>query len=564
MMDPPGLIAGRYRLGELLGTGGSASVFASVDTMTGGHVALKLLHPHLAERPSARDAFLEEARRVRRLRHPNIAGVIDVGVETAASGPVAWIALERAAGRSLSEHLGEHGALSIVEAVAVLDGVLRALEAAHEVGLVHRDVSPANVMVGRDASGVIAVDGVRLLDFGLADAAGRAAIGTDILRSEAEVNGGSRVGVIGNVDYMSPEHVRGLAVDERGDVYQAGAVLYFAVTARSPFPRPTAAATMQAHLESPPPVPSVVDSRIPREIDRIVVRALLKDAGDRFGSAAEMRAALGTIGESLNATPVTRVLGATRAPTRLPVNERTRVQPTRGVAQAGGTTGRPRAARGGGTIGAWISGGGLLVIVSAILASVAAGAPAVPIPTPPSQQQVVQSPAPSEVPPPSSEPEAPPAVARVAIPDVTLSSLADAQRALADAGLEVGELLVVESEHPGDTVLGSSPSAGASADEGSVVALTVASGFNRIPRVIGLSRAEALAALQNAGFTVAIGTTRTAAVAHGTIVGTDPVEGASLMLKTTVTLLEAEPPPRVTPSPPPPTATPPSSPEPGV
>jgi serine/threonine-protein kinase len=128
----------------------------------------------------------------------------------------------------------------------------------------------------------------------------------------------------------------------------------------------------------------------------------------------------------------------------------------------------------------------------------------------------------------------------------------------------VGELAVVESAHPGDTVLGSSPSAGASADEGSVVALTVASGYNRIPRVIGLSRAEALAALQNAGFTVAIGTTRTAAAAHGTIVGTDPVEGASLMLKTTVTLLEAESPPRSTPSPPPPTSTPPSSPEPGV
>lgn len=566
MIDASGLFSERYRLGELLGTGGSASVFAAVDWMSGTDVALKLLHPHLSEHPSARDAFLEEARRVQGLRHPNLAGVLDVGVETRSGAPVAWIALERAPGASLAEHVGGHGALSVAESIAVADGVLRALEAAHEIGLVHRDVSPANVMVSRGESGRITVDGVRLLDFGLADAAGRAALGTDILRSEAVTGNEARAGVIGNVNYMSPEHVRGLAVDERGDVYQAGALLYFALTGRVPFPRSTPAETMRAQLETPPPVPSVMDSRVPREIDRIVVRALLKEAGDRFGSAADMRAALRATGEPARAAPVTRVLGATRVPTRSPLNERTRVLPPRGPVQRGVATQRPSARRRRSRIGAWISGGALALIAATILAFVAAGSPAVPIPTPPpSEEQVAPSPSPSEEPAPSGAPVAmSPVVAQLAVPDVAFSTLADAKRALTDAGLEVGELTVVESEHAGDTVLASTPAAGTRAAEGSVVSLTVASGFNRVPPVVGLSRAEALVALQNAGFMVAIGTTRTAGVATGTVVGTDPGQGTSLALTTTVTLLEAEPPPRPTPSPPAPTGTPTATPEPGV
>ncbi|RXZ66934.1 protein kinase domain-containing protein [Agromyces albus] len=577
MTEPTGLISGRFRLGELLGTGGSASVFAAVDTTTGASVALKLLHPHFSGRPETREAFFAEARRAGALRHPNIAGVLDVGVDTASTEPVAWIALERAPGSSLAEHVGRFGQLTVAEAIAVLDGVLRALEAAHAIGLVHRDVSPANVMVARGKSGRVTIDGVRLLDFGLADAAGRAAIGADVLRSE---QAGGRAGVIGNVEYMSPEQVRGAAVDERGDLYQAGAVLYFALTGRAPFSRSTPAETMRAHLETPPPVPSVMDSRIPRQIDRLVVRALLKDPVDRFASAAEMRTELATAatptgaaaddaGRSSGATrvtapkrrpeaeTVTRVLGSTRVPARSPMAAHTAVQ-------RAGAARRPVAQRRPSRIGAWMSGAGLAVVVAAIIGSVAASAPAVPvaIPSPTAEASASPSPPPTAEPTPSSEPVwTPPPVAEVVVPQLSLSTLADAMRTLADAGLEVGELVVVDSERAGDTVLGSSPEAGTRTAPGAVVSLTVASGFNRVPHVVGLSRADALAALQRAGFTVAIGTRPVAGVAAGTIVGTDPGEGASLALATTVTLLEAELPPRATPSP---TPTPTPSPETGV
>lgn len=572
-----GLVSGRYRLGDLLGTGGSASVFSAIDTRSGASVALKLLHPHFSERSSARDAFLAEARRMQGLRHPNIAGVLDVGVETESVDPVAWIALEHAAGSSLAEHVERFGRLTVAEAVAVVDGVLRALEAAHQVGLVHRDVSPANIMVCRAESGGITTDGVRLLDFGLADAAGRAALGSDVLRSEADE--GLRAGVIGNVNYMSPEQARGAAVDERGDLYQAGAVLYFALTGRAPFSRPTAAETMRAHLESPPPVPSVLVPPIPRQLDRIVVRALLKEAADRFASAAEMRATLGEIAETTgssqsdsrsmrgaraSAAPpvppvsmprpdgdaVTRVLGSTRVPTRSPASAHTTVHRAGAARRANGLRGRN-------TLGAWISGGGVAVAVAVILAFVAASAPAVPIPSPPPSEERAAPPPASDQPTPTSTVETPPAVTRAVVPDVAFLTLPDAIRALTDAGLEVGELTVSNSERAADTVLTSSPAAGAALDPGGAVSLTVASGFNQVPGVLGLTRADALSSLQRAGFTVSIGSRPTAGVDPGTVVGTDPGEGVSLALGTTVTVLEASAPPRTTPTPTPtPTMTP--------
>ncbi|WP_395244614.1 PASTA domain-containing protein [Agromyces sp. MMS24-K17] len=588
MTGSDGLISARFRLGELLGTGGSASVFAAVDTESGASVALKLLHPHLSERAAVREAFFEEARRAEPLRHPNLAGVLGVGTHDA-DPPMAWIAFELAPGQSLAEHVERHGQLDVAESLAVLDGVLRALAAAHAIGLVHRDVSPANVMVAPDASGRITVDGVRLLDFGLADAAGRAALGTDVLRSEA-APGGGRAGVIGNVNSMSPEQVRGEAVDERGDLYQAGAVGYFALTGHPPFARATPAETMRAHLVAPPPVPSVLDSRIPRRVDRIVVRALLKDPADRFGSAAEMRAAVAEAAESVEADggrrpaeasgglaasrvatdlirprpdAPTRVLGSTRVEATAPSTQATVVQarPVRrapGTAGAAGATGsgaggrsRPPATRVRRPVAGWIVGLALAGAVATTLA-LAANAPAVDVPgsepTPSAPvPQVVASAEPEPTATPGAEDEAP--VPQVPVPDVVAGTLDEALRALADAGLEAGTYTVVDSERPGDTVLASTPSAGEPLRRGAAVALTIASGFNRVPSVTGLGRGEALAALQRAGFTVAIGSRQVAGVAGGAIVGTEPATDAQLALGTTVTLLEAETPPRATPTP---------------
>ncbi|WP_291037602.1 PASTA domain-containing protein [Herbiconiux sp.] len=310
-MTDIGLISGRYRLVELLGTGGSASVFRALDTETGGAVALKILHPHLSRSDAARTAFFREARAAEPLRHPNIVRVLGMGVHETGGDPQAWIALEHAAGTTLAEEVERDGPLTLTDALALADGVLSALDHAHAAGLAHRDVSPSNIIIARDRRGALRPSGVRLVDFGLADAAGRPAVGRDLLRTpdpvaaiapdsapEAALTPATEPppdaapGVLGNVNYLSPEQARGDPVDGRGDLYQLGAVLHLALVGTPPFVRADARSTMLAHLQAPPPVISVVRPGTPRAVDRLVVRALLKDPTTRFQSAAEMQVAV--------------------------------------------------------------------------------------------------------------------------------------------------------------------------------------------------------------------------------------------------------------------------------
>ncbi|MBC7519178.1 MAG: protein kinase [Microbacteriaceae bacterium] len=322
------LISERFRLGELLGTGGSASVFAATDVNSGALVALKILHPHLSRSEPLREGFFREARAAVGLRHPNVAAVLGVGVHgpngaDADEDPLAWIALERAAGMSLAERVERSGALDVRQSLAVASGVLQALEAAHALGLIHRDVSPANIMVTADPDGVIRSAGVRLVDFGLADAAGRPVLGADLLRSTGTSTGipgriaagddleTAELGILGSANYMSPEQARGEAVDERGDLYQLGCVLHFALTGRPPFTRDSSEAVMRAHTQAPPPVPSVLFSGIPRTVDRLVVKAMLKDPAGRFSSAGEMLAAIAELAVSA-ASPIQTDAAVTR------------------------------------------------------------------------------------------------------------------------------------------------------------------------------------------------------------------------------------------------------------
>ena len=151
-VDTSGLVAGRFRVEGLLGSGGTASVFRAYDTETGRTVALKLLHPHLSQSDLLREAFLVEAQRAARVRHPGIVAVLDIGTFEEHGIPIAWIAQELVDGVTLSERVRVEGPLSSADAAAVACDILDALAAAHATGLVHRDVSPANVLVRLDAA----------------------------------------------------------------------------------------------------------------------------------------------------------------------------------------------------------------------------------------------------------------------------------------------------------------------------------------------------------------------------------------------------------------------------
>lgn len=280
--------AGRFAITGLLGSGATASVYSARDARTEATVAVKVLHPHLSRTGTERDAFFAEAAAAGRIAHPGVPAVLGHGIDDDGGEPRAWIATSLAPGRTLARLVDADGPLEPGAALSLTARLLDALAAVHAAGLVHRDVAPGNVVVADDGA-------VSLLDFGLADAPGRPATGADVLRS-----GGGRTpddGVIGSVNYLSPEQALGAAVDERGDLYQVAGLLHFALTGRPPFPRATTAQIMAAHVSAPPPVPSALDSRIPAAVDELVVRGLTKDPAARPASAtamaADVRALLG-------------------------------------------------------------------------------------------------------------------------------------------------------------------------------------------------------------------------------------------------------------------------------
>jgi serine/threonine-protein kinase len=602
--DDSGLISGRFRLGELLGSGGSASVFAAVDIESGETIALKLLHPHLSQSDAARSAFFAEARASDVLRHPNIAGVRGVGVHVSGDEPLAWIALEHAGGASLAEVVDRSGPLTVAEALAVADGVLAALEYAHGAGLVHRDVSPANIMVSRDPHGTLRPSGIRLVDFGLADAAGRTAVGTDVLRTPQEAGQGlpggipadsegepslepsAPAGVLGNVNYLSPEQARGEPVDERGDIYQLGAVLYFAVVGRPPFVRDSARAVMLAHLQTPPPVPSVARPRTPRTIDRLVVKAMLKDPSLRYRSAAEMRAAVrsarGTASDATRVLPLpagspsaddphspsgtaAAHAGAAAETAVLPsVRMRRRVAASGSPAGAGGSrpavSGRPGPGhpRGPNSVasgrppravpappraraGLWTV-AALAVAVVVVAWALASGSitpstfAADAATAPPSPDTAVSTPAATAQPSPGAAPPAP----TVVIPAITASTLAAARDALTALGLTPGTVTAENSALAADTVLAVDPVVGSTVPVGGTVDLVVASGSNLVPTVAGAPQGDALSIVRAAGFETLV-STRADDSTPGTVLATVPEAGAAARLGTTVSAIVAVP-----------------------
>ena len=553
-----GLVSGRYRLGPLLGSGGSASVFAAVDTRTGDAMALKILHPELSRSPRLREAFFREAHEAERVRHPNVVAVLDTGVHDDENDPLAWIALELAPGHTLAEHVERTGPLPVADALTLALAVLRGLAAVHGAGLIHRDVSPANIMIAPEADGFLPVAGVRLLDFGLADAAGQTATGRDVLRSEAgatpdpEAGAGAIVGVLGSVNYLSPEQAAGRPVDERGDIYQVGGVLYFALTGRPPFPRATTAAVMRAHALTPPPVPSVARPGIPRSVDRIVVRALLKDPEDRFATADQMREAIlaaDVSGSSRPGDDRTRRFGAAAGEVTpepgvhaVPDDGRTTVLPRTVPVGAPRAPSMPdrrlRPPRRGRMVGRWLTPVLVLGIVAAgWVAAVGDGAG--------STVAVRSTPSASASAPAEPAPTTPPAVVvvdpSIQVPDLTDLSLGQARAALEAAGLRLGAIGTRESVRAADTVLAADPGPGSWLDPGELVAVTVSSGSNTVPATVGLGQADATSSLQNAGFLTAIETRPDATAAPGTVLASMPAHDAIVRLGATVTLTVAGP-----------------------
>jgi serine/threonine-protein kinase len=259
----PGSDFGDWRIDQLIGRGGMGVVYRATDRRLNRPVAIKLIADDRAEDQAFRERFEREAQLTASIDHPNVIPVYAAGE---IDGQL-YLATRFVDGTDLQECLRRDGPLHPQRAADVVQQVGEALDAAHAAGLVHRDVKPANVLLsGRHAY---------LSDFGL----------TRSVTAEAQLTDTDER--LGTVDFMSPEQLRGRRLDARSDVYALGCLLFTVLTGRPPFHRTTAAATITAHLESPPPRASDHPG-VPDEFDEVIERALEKDPERRYPSAGDL------------------------------------------------------------------------------------------------------------------------------------------------------------------------------------------------------------------------------------------------------------------------------------
>jgi serine/threonine-protein kinase len=270
-------LAGRYRLVRAIARGGMAEVWEGHDEVLARAVAVKVLHAHLAADPDFAERFRREAIAAARLAHPNIVNTFDAGTD----GDTAFIVMELVRGRTLREALEEDGGMSPAMAAQVASDVADALDCAHRHGLVHRDVKPGNILLAETPDSPTAR--VKVADFGIA-------------KLEAEAGDLTQTGaVIGTAKYLSPEQVEGRSPDARSDVYALGVVLYEMLCGRPPFAAETELATALQHVRGEPLPPRRLVAGIPKPLEAVVLRAMAKEPGDRYQSAAELRGALAAI-----------------------------------------------------------------------------------------------------------------------------------------------------------------------------------------------------------------------------------------------------------------------------
>ncbi len=297
------IVDARYRLVEHLGTGGMASVYLAAHVQTGAQAAIKVLHPALMDNAEMSERFRREAHAARSIRHPNVVSVWDFG---RLPDGCHYMVLEYIPGEDLCMRLHREKPFAQVRAAKIALQVADALVTAHAAGVVHRDLKPDNIMLierGGDT------DFVKVVDFGIAKVA--------VQRGPALTTIGS---VFGTPEYMAPEQARGVAVDQRTDLYTVGIVLYEMLVGRSPFAHEQFARVLIGQMsKAPPPLPSSIDP----ELAALVMQLLAKDPADRPQTAAELVARLRAVLARLSPnhpvlTPAASASAAPQAPQAAP------------------------------------------------------------------------------------------------------------------------------------------------------------------------------------------------------------------------------------------------------
>jgi serine/threonine-protein kinase len=558
------VLGGRYRLVELLGQGGMATIYRAADSQLGRDVAVKVLHREYGRDPDFVARFRKEAQAAASLSHPGIVGVYDFGTDD--DGP--YLVMELVDGEDLASVLRRNGPLPPRQAARLVAEVGRALNAAHDRGIVHRDVKPGNIML-------TATGRVKVTDFGIARAwadAGLTLPGT----------------TLGSVHYFSPEQALGEPATAASDVYSLGIVLYELLTGRRPWEGDSAAAVAMARISAPPPRVSDVRPTVPPALEAIDRKALAPDAAARFASAGAMADALeafleeGRIAGARPAAPVaTGPAGAARAVGAAGTVAGAAAGPFAGAAATsamrvpppydasayadgpGGIDPTRRSAaappptdpgEGGGTsLWVWVAGVLALIILAIAgfllfrIASAGSGSAATPGPGP------------------------------VTLPSFIGQAYLNANTTAGQLGITLTPTFVKRNDSVEFTVVTQDPPAGTSVVKGSAVKVDVVSGKDlvAVPSIVGLAEGDAIRALTDAKLRPG---TRTddfdPAIAAGSIIGQGVTAGTEVPTGTPVDYVvskgpEPSPSPSPSPSPTPvpspsPTPSPSPSPQPSV
>ena len=259
------LLGGRYKLGEMIGTGGMADVYVAEDTRLARQVAVKVLRSDLARDPSFVARFRKEALAAAALNHPGIVAVYDSGEE-----PAPYIVMELISGHTLRELIHKGERVPLKRALEIGEGILAALEYSHHSGIVHRDIKPANIMITDSGD-------VKVMDFGIARAL--ADLGATLT---------STWNVVGTAQYLSPEQALGEVADLRSDIYSTGCLLYEVLTGKPPFTGETPVSIAYQHVCGVLVAPSSIVPDLPAGIDTLLTVALAKNPDDRYQSAGLM------------------------------------------------------------------------------------------------------------------------------------------------------------------------------------------------------------------------------------------------------------------------------------
>ena len=505
------LLGDRYKLGEMIGTGGMADVYIADDQRLSRKVAVKVLRSDLARDPSFVARFRKEAFAAAGLNHPGIVAVYDSG-----EVPAPYIVMELVSGHTLREliHQGEH--LPIDRVLEIAEGILAALEYSHEQGIVHRDIKPANVMI--TDQGV-----VKVMDFGIARALDD--VGATLT---------STWNVVGTAQYLSPEQATGESADYRSDIYSVGCLLYEVLLGRPPYTGDTPVSIAFQHVSGELIKPSTLNAEIPEGLSVLLTVALAKKPIDRYQSASDMLADIRNLraGRAITAKvarkPINRnkIIGAVVALLLVGAGFAYGIQALNNT-QKNVLVVMPNVVGLTQSDAQSLLAGFTVTIKHAHDPNIPVGRVTSQVPLATSKVQratgvvltLSDGPGDSIVP-----------------VDLVGKSLVDARASLAAAGLVIAQTNAVPSDKPQGTVLGVTPGGGSTITAGSGVTLQIASGNIEVPLLVGLSEIQARTILVQAGFLVQqIEATDPTQVA-GVVLAQAPDAGTTQTIGSTVTI----------------------------